>query len=322
MSINRTLFALTVAASLMFSISGFCHDVEGAGKPFGAVYHSLVDGAYQKLPDLLQQGLPSDIKFRLKSGGRPAEVVGKNIYLNADLITEYIRDPSEANYRRNIKFSRHIDFQLFLEAMIIHELTHIYDFEHRLSWRKEFDLLHSRHSYGDGGANGQNQPNEFVERRPERGNFFEGRSVDPYEFKNPQEAFAVGMEFYALDPTFKCRRPKHFEFYQSLMGTPKIEPSICDNFQVQYYINPILSDDRPYSPRVATPRGHLYAIHYLLAGKGDGVMSRFGHSMLRFVYCDPSGPSPLQNVFMMSMNTSFLLPLPALWISKFPNLMA
>src|SRR5690606_31890146 len=48
-----------------------------------------------------------------------------------------------------------------------------------------------------------------------------------------------------------------------------------------------------------------YQIHFLLAGKGDATMSRWGHAMIRVVYCAPEtkfGPDCL-----LDLSSNFVL---------------
>jgi hypothetical protein len=56
-------------------------------------------------------------------------------------------------------------------------------------------------------------------------------------------------------------------------------------------------EKKPTLTRVIDP-ARIYQIHYLFAGKGKEMMSRWGHAMFRLVICAPGkpvGPSCLQD---------------------------
>jgi hypothetical protein len=274
---------LGLGSSVASASTGYA--IRVADPDLNSGYKALIDEALLKLPAAVQAELPATLEFQLREGkGRPAEVVGDKIYLRSGLLATYLEDASDANYRRKVAFSRHPDFHTFMVAMILHELSHILDQRFQFSSREDFDLLHFRHAYAQ--DNSSNIDNQSGPPQRVRGNFFEGRSVDPYEFKNPKEAFAVGFEFFVLDPNFKCRRPQHFEFYRRSFGWSTSAKG-CAAFNKHFYINPSLTSDEAFKPTIVSPKGKLYAVHYLVAGAGKGAMSRFGHAMLRLVYCDP-----------------------------------
>ncbi|MGZ3771850.1 MAG: DUF7844 domain-containing protein [Bdellovibrio sp.] len=139
----------------------------------------------------------------------------------------------------------------------------------------------------------------FLNGSPDRNNYNTGRSPDPYEWESPMEAFAVNMEYFLLDPDYQCRRPelnnylsKHFKNFQPF------PPKTCHNTQTVLVSGP--SDYGTSTRFEELDFSKLYQIHYFFAGKGDEMMSRFGHAMLRLVICAPYrekvGPECLQDL--------------------------
>lgn len=107
------------------------------------------------------------------------------------------------------------------------------------------------------------------------------RSPDPYEFTNEEESLAVNFEYFLLDPDFKCRKPGLYRFY-------------AEQFNHKPFNSDCQSDTSFYMADTGTlvkvSPSKLYKVDYLMAGPGDPLMSRFGHSMLRLVICKPSRP--------------------------------
>lgn len=125
------------------------------------------------------------------------------------------------------------------------------------------------------------------------------RSPDPYEFKSPEEALGVNMEFFLLDPEYRCRRPLLYDYFS-------------DYFHFQPFAIPKCKTASHVFIQSATPSqfsdqweelkiDRLYQVQYLWAGPGKETMSRYGHSMLRLVLCAPFrtkvGPECLKDTF-------------------------
>lgn len=117
------------------------------------------------------------------------------------------------------------------------------------------------------------------------------RSPDPYEFANTTESFAVNMEHFLMDPEFQCRRPALYDFLAEHFGVRPHEGACEMNWKTRMSqsLRPIDLDP-----------SRIYEVHYLLAGKGEAMMSRWGHSMLRLVVCSPKrkevGPDCLRDI--------------------------
>lgn len=132
----------------------------------------------------------------------------------------------------------------------------------------------------------------------QRMNFLESRSPDAYEWRDPQEAFAVNMEYFLRDAEFKCRRP---HMYQELVdffdGYEPFRSYNC-SATTKFAVTEEVLSNKPLS-LVDVPAARVYQIHYLFAGDGAGIMSRFGHAMYRIVVCAPGrpmGPACMQDV--------------------------
>lgn len=122
------------------------------------------------------------------------------------------------------------------------------------------------------------------------------RSPDIYEQNSPGEMFAVNMEYFLTDPEYQCRRPTMFRYLENHFNYSPYPLANC-----QSYLKIV---DPGYSSAekalVSIDKSRLYQIHYLLASRGSGISSKFGHSMFRLVMCDPNrktvGPECLKDI--------------------------
>ncbi len=177
----------------------------------------------------------------------------------------------------------HRSFSQMLNAVIIHELTHIKDNHERISLDPDFQRIVGVKRVT------RNSKKKLI-------NHNAATSPDAYEFKNLEESLAVNTEYLFLDPEFQCRRPATARFLANKMkltlsGNCLKNNSVLaqsayleDNYQLAVSINP----------------NRIYQIHYLFAGKGRELMSRWGHAMFRLVVCAPHrkvpGPECLDDV--------------------------
>lgn len=183
---------------------------------------------------------------------------------------------------------------------LIHEISHIYDFDGRreqkssnctldsivLSYdclRKnkvsddlQFSLLAGfRPIYKE---QEQDLPESHDELYYSRLNIFTDRSPRSYEDKNLQEYFAVNMEYYILDPEYKCRRPALFKYLNSHFNFDPNHSMVCaSGFSVIGSNQKILTLDP----------NRIYAIHYLKTTPGENLESRWGHALIRLIVCAP-----------------------------------
>jgi len=153
-------------------------------------------------------------------------------------------------------------------ATLIHEIGHLYDEKQNLSRDRRF--LHlmtfSPKLFG------------FLQK-----NDHSSRSTDIYELTRPAEAFAINLEYFIMDPEFKCRRPTLYQFYKENLNVEPYKTKTCTiNRSV------VVNGRNLYS--VSLDENRLYRVDYLLAGTGAAFESRFGHSMIRLVFCEPGKP--------------------------------
>lgn len=125
----------------------------------------------------------------------------------------------------------------------------------------------------------------------------EERSPNPEEFKSPANSFTINYELFLNDPNFKCRRPTYYNYFSSLTKkAPHLNHDCQMNSDVTL-ISESSSSTGAVSTRTIKPE-RIYQIHYLFAGKGKQMMSRWGHAMFRLILCAPGktlGPSCLQD---------------------------
>ncbi|WMJ00080.1 DUF4105 domain-containing protein [Pseudomonas chlororaphis subsp. aurantiaca] len=196
-------------------------------------------------------------------------------------------------------------------ATVLHELTHIYD-RSRLWSGAERTLIQrcSRQNSASGliglpdQCRGQtarrftlsDDPRlldlagwpQYVGRRGEREQYNRqvARSPDIYETTNPKEFVAVNMEYFLLDPSYTCRRPALYRYYQEHFGwAPKAKDTCTQSFA---FLN--AGNDFAKQPLGKVDPERVYAVDYLLAEANQNWVSRWGHSMLRLVICAPGRP--------------------------------
>jgi hypothetical protein len=112
------------------------------------------------------------------------------------------------------------------------------------------------------------------------------RSPDIYELANPQEALAVNMEYFLLDSQFKCRKPTMYRLLSSHFQHVPFAGVTCDSS-----LSFVLPNNGIESAKMLNiDSARVYQIHYLLADKGEAMMSGWGHAMIRLVICAPGKP--------------------------------
>lgn len=218
--------------------------------------------SFQKVIATFPEGLLSQFEFSVKIkvnlAGRPE---GKTMRLG------WYNDITKSIVINDFVFE---DEKLLRQALI-HEMAHAYEYNVQKIYKiPEYQLAAGLHKRGFLFA-------KFIRRR----NYLESSSVDPYEFKNARESFPVNFEAFMMDPEFQCRKPlvnffieKHFKFAafpkQACKMVRKVPVTINNHL---HYL------DMDFS--------RLYQVHHLYATKGELAMSRWGHSMVRMVFCAP-----------------------------------
>ncbi|MBX8625000.1 DUF4105 domain-containing protein [Pseudomonas glycinae] len=273
--------------------------------------HALLDEAMQALPPSFIERLDRRIDV-----GWTDDMPG-NAYGQATLVSELdlnrkllasLTDGSAATQKTN---RPHGTVRRELLATVLHEITHIYD-RARLWPAAERTLIQrcTRRNNSAGligipdecrGQNGRrftlsDDPRlldlagwqQYVGRRGEREqhNRQIARSPDLYEISSPKEFVAVNMEYFLLDPSYACRRPALYRYYQQHFGwAPPAKDECAKTFA---FLN--AGNDFAKQPLGQVDPERVYAVDYLLAEANQNWVSRWGHSMLRLVICAPGRP--------------------------------
>ena len=272
---------------------------------------ALLDEAMQALPPSFIERLDRRIDV-----GWTDDMPG-NAYGQATLVSELdlnrkllasLTDGSAATQKTN---RPHGTVRRELLATVLHEITHIYD-RARLWPTAERTLIQrcTRRNNSAGligipdecrGQNGRrftlsDDPRlldlagwqQYVGRRGEREqhNRQIARSPDLYEISSPKEFVAVNMEYFLLDPSYACRRPALYRYYQEQFGwAPPAKDECAKTFA---FLN--AGNDFAKQPLGQVDPERVYAVDYLLAEANQNWVSRWGHSMLRLVICAPGRP--------------------------------
>ncbi|WJK10050.1 DUF4105 domain-containing protein [Pseudomonas fluorescens] len=272
---------------------------------------ALLDEAMQALPPSFIERLDRRIDV-----GWTDDMPG-NAYGQATLVSELdlnrkllasLTDGSAAKEKTN---RPHGTVRRELLATVLHEITHIYD-RARLWPEAERTLIQrcTRRNNSAGligipdecrGQNGRrftlsDDPRlldlagwqQYVGRRGEREqhNRQIARSPDLYEISSPKEFVAVNMEYFLLDPSYACRRPALYRYYQQHFGwAPPAKDECAKTFA---FLN--AGNDFAKQPLGQVDPERVYAVDYLLAEANQNWVSRWGHSMLRLVICAPGRP--------------------------------
>ncbi|WP_236180085.1 MULTISPECIES: DUF7844 domain-containing protein [Pseudomonas] len=272
---------------------------------------ALLDEAMQALPPSFIERLDRRIDV-----GWTDDMPG-NAYGQATLVAELdlnrkllasLTDGSAATEKTN---RPHGTVRRELLATVLHEITHIYD-RARLWPAAERTLIQrcTRRNSSAGligipdecrGQNGRrftlsDDPRlldlagwqQYVGRRGEREqhNRQIARSPDLYEISSPKEFVAVNMEYFLLDPSYACRRPALYRYYQQHFGWAPPTKDVCA--KTFAFLN--AGNDFAKQPLGQVDPERVYAVDYLLAEANQNWVSRWGHSMLRLVICAPGRP--------------------------------
>ena len=287
-------------------------DTEGLSPAERRASQQLIDQALAALPPSFQQRLDKSVRLRW-SDELPDNVYGSanqllaRLELNARLLPKLV-DGSAAREQTG---RAHGTLQRELLASLLHELTHLYD-RARL-WDAETQHLQQncRRRVASAGMIGlpaecrgqtarrfslSDDPRlldlagwpQYVGRRGQREqhNGQVARSPDAYELSNPREFVAVNLEYFLLDPSYACRRPELYAYWQQHFGWAPAARQACGSQLA--YLN--AGSDFGRQPLGQLDPERVYAVDYLLAEANSEWVSRFGHSMLRLVICAPGRP--------------------------------
>ena len=260
---------------------------------------ALLDEAMQALPPRFIQQLDRTIDVgwtdRMPDNAYGEASLVSELDLNRALLPS-LTDGSAATQ----KTSRpHGTVRREMLATVLHELTHIYD-RARLWPGAERSLIQrcTRKNSTSGliglpdECRGQNDRRftlsddprlldlagwpQYVGRRGEREqhNRQVARSPDIYEITNPKEFVAVNMEYFLLDPSYACRRPALYRYYQEHFGwAPAAKDSCAKSFA---FLN--AGNDFAKTPLGQVDPERVYAVDYLLAEANQNWVSRWGQA--------------------------------------------
>lgn len=177
----------------------------------------------------------------------------------------------------------HGSFEKVLLATIVHELTHVRDNFEKISLDPDFQRIV-----------GVKRITKSSRKKILNQNV--ATSPDPYEFISLEEALATNVEYLIFDPEFECRKPATANFLAPRLGITLSH--VCrKNYQVITQSS-YIEDNYLHHSNIDPSR--IYQVHYLFAGKGQALMSRWGHAMFRLVVCAPhrttAGPECLRDV--------------------------
>ncbi|AIG04047.1 membrane protein [Pseudomonas fluorescens] len=272
---------------------------------------ALLDEAMQALPPRFIEQLDRRIDVGW-TDDMPANAYGQaSLVSELDLNRKLLASLTDGTAATQQTQRPHGTVRRELLATVLHELTHIYD-RARL-WPQEQRSLIQRCSRQNNitgliglpdQCRGQNDRRftlsddprlldlagwpQYVGRRGEREqhNRQVARSPDLYEITNPKEFVAVNMEYFLLDPSYACRRPALYRYYQQHFGWAPPAKDACANTFA--FLN--AGNDFAKTPLGQVDPERVYAIDYLLAEANQNLVSRWGHSMLRLVICAPGRP--------------------------------
>lgn len=304
---------------IFFFILAFSSFCQAAGIEFDASA-KLVQADVRKALDLLPQNYLESVKgtitIKVKALDSDrfitsdlCQVGEKSIFgfvqrknKNHDLVLS--QKLIELSKNQSEKFScSHGSFQKMLEATLIHELTHVKDHFEKISIEPDFQRIVGVKGMGKSGKKKVLNQNSSI-------------SPDAYEFKNLEESLAVNTEYLVMDAEFECRKPATAQYLSKKLGI-SLKGSCQKNYKILTQSSYL---EENYLNQVSINPSRIYQIHYLFAGKGKAMMSRWGHAMFRLVICAPhrktAGPDCLKDVshhvalsyraFMNDMNINYV----------------
>lgn len=220
---------------------------------------TLLDTFYET--STVMQGVLCErkIKVRFRKNFLKKNQIGSAIPSHDMIMLKKIMDLKILRDKENlIKFKKNF----------IHELAHI--FYSRVKFDKEKLEVISRRT-----------KNGFFFRYSRKRDYNNSSSFDAYELKNKVEFFAVNTELFYYEPQYKCKRPVQYQYMRSIYKSNPFSYIDCTTTQ-KVQISGNLEQEF-----IKLDFSRFYRLDYLLASKSSSIMSRFGHSMIRIVFCSP-----------------------------------
>ncbi len=103
------------------------------------------------------------------------------------------------------------------------------------------------------------------------------------ELSSPKEAFAVNLGYFLLDPEYQCRRPTIYSYYREKLNIHPFPKPTCK-------MNRMVNVMGRAQKTISLDLERFYRADYFLADAGQELVSLFGHSMLRLIFCAPGAP--------------------------------
>ena len=267
------------------------------------------------MPSELVQNLPKAYKIRLKDLN-PQEINicshvpvnfryaayhkrKKKIYISNSLYLSFLKCPKKLN--------------IILRKKIAHELFHAYDFQKEIIQDEIYGCDNFSIDYSIESDEvcrelfWHNRRNTFISDDKRFHNIaqlhgkslksFKGvRLLSPYELESSKEFSATNFSAFMYDREYQCRRPTLYNYFKDIFLVSPFKNNACD--ATNYVIPARLG----ISKKIKIDPTRIYQIHYLMASKGESMMSRFGHSMLRFVVCAPARKDKVTGILIPATN--------------------
>lgn len=300
---------LTILSLVLFTALAQAGEVEVKGSEFfkreveeslGLLPSNFLDSV-NKTVTIKEEALRSDQFFndnlcKLGEGAKFGYTLRHSVSISSRLV-------KLAQSNTNSFDCAHGSFRNMLRATIIHELTHVKDNAENISTDADFQRIV-----------GMKKISSRSKKKVMNAN--SATSPDAYEFTNLEESLGVNVEYLVLDPEFECRKPATAQFLSKRMNIP-LKGECQKNYKVLAQ-SAFLEDNYQLSTSIDPKR--IYQVHYLFAGKGQQLMSRWGHAMFRLIVCAPhrkvAGPECLNDVshhlalsyraYMADMNLNYM----------------
>lgn len=279
----------------IFSVFAFAAGVQAATLEYerNGLLGKVIDESLSHLPSDYLQSVDKKISIEAKSLKSDEKFISENLcHIDEGVKFGLTKKNKISISSRLIELAEknsqtfdcgHRTFRNMLKAVIIHELTHVKDNKERISLNADFQRIVGMKRVQ------RNSRKRLMNQNAQS-------SPDAYEFHNLEESLAVNTEYLVLDPEFECRKPATANFLSKVLNIP-LKGKCNQNYKVITQ-SAFLEDN--YQLSVSIDPKRVYQVHYLFAGKGQALMSRWGHAMFRLIVCAPfrkqAGPECLTDV--------------------------
>lgn len=100
-----------------------------------------------------------------------------------------------------------------------------------------------------------------------------------FKTDNLDDYFQKHLNLYLKENNYGAHFPSYEEYFSKRLGISRPKTPFREQI--------IVEEDGSFRQANLNP-DYLYRVDYLLASKGESMMSGFGHSMIRLVFCDPA----------------------------------